>query len=384
MSSVLNFKVKFENSSKQIDISFNQIESIADQIDKFQIEEEKKIYHLYNIKHNKFITKVEELKQLNKSDESSLILKNCTEFAKNMVSAMIKVIPDLKSNKQDVQLNSEIKNIGYSLQNYLLVDCFLEEFISYEGINTLVEAIEITSGNSRSYLISAFNRVLIYSNALEYIKENPIVVNNLYHVLYFTDTINTITHTLSALSFICEYLKPEGLHLVYNAANEFSKIQKTNIFKELVQYINHSNIDIKVNSLMLICCILEKSAIDRPLQAKILVHFQEIDLHPTLEKNASECLSHDFQIQLSNYQRATGEIIRGSNYEVEIYKKKYKDLEIHCQEIEKKAEFIFLNQKYYEEIVDDFIFYKKLSDTCIETAGYFDPCNLHLIPRCTK
>jgi len=377
MSSVYAFKIKIENSSKTFDFLFNDSDSIADQQEKFlsaqNIDIEKKYYHLFNLKNNKFITKIEEIKQLNKSDECSLIFKNCSEQAKKIVSSMLKVIGELKLNNQDTQLNTEIKNIGFSLQNYLLVDVFLEEFISYDGIKPLVEAIEITSGNSRTYLISAFNNILIYSNALEYIKENPIVVNNLYHVLSFNDTINTIKYTLSGLFFICEFLKPEGLNLVYNAANEFSKIQGTKIFKELVQFINNDTIDIKVNSLMLICCILEKANNDKPLQAKILVQLQEIDLHPTLEKNASECTSPEFQIQLSNYQRSTGEIIRGSNYEVEIYKKKHKDLENHCSNLEKKTEFILLNQKFYEEIVDDFIYYKKLSDICIDTANYYDP-----------
>lgn len=377
MNSVYAFKIKIENCTKTFDIIFNETDSIEDQQEKFlsnlNIDIEKKYYHLFNLKNNKFITKIDDIKQLNKSDDHSLILKNCSEHAKNIVSSMLKVITELKLNNQDNQLNTEIKKLGFSLQNYLSVDVFLEEFISYDGIKPLVEAIEITSGNSRSYLISAFNNILIYSNALEYIKENPIVVNNLYHVLSFNDTINTIKYTLSGLFFICEFLKPEGLNLVYNAANEFSKIQGTKIFKELVQFINNDTIDIKVNALMLICCILEKSNNDKPLQAKILVQLQEIDLNPTLEKNASECTSPEFQIQLTNYQKTTGDVIRGSNYEIEIYKKKYKDLENHCSNLEKKTEFILLNQKFYEEIIDDFIYYKKLSDVCIETASFYDP-----------
>ena len=319
MSALYKLKVKFENSPKTYDITFNEIDSIADQQENFlssqQIEGEKKIYHLYNLNNNKFITKTEDLKSITKINEQTFIFKNCTEEAKKIVYSMMKVITDLTLKRQDSQSIMEIKDIGFKLQNYLLVDVFLEEFISFEGIKVLIDSIENTSGNSRSYLISSFNKILIYSNALEYIKENPIVVNNLYHVLSFNDTINTITHTLSGLFFICEFLKPDGINLIYNAANEFSKIHQLKVFNELVQFINDSHIDIKVNALMLICCILQNSRYDKTLQAQILVNFEEIDLHQTLEKN-SECLSQEFQIQLTNFQKITGEIIRGSNYEV--------------------------------------------------------------------
>jgi hypothetical protein len=81
----------------------------------------------------------------------------------------------------------------------------------------------------------------------------------------------------------------------------------------------------------------------------------------------------EFQSHLTNFQKLTGEIIRGSYYEIEVYKKKLKEMEKHCQELEKKVEFVFLNQKFYEEVVDDFIYFKKLADVCADVGGYYDP-----------
>lgn len=100
--------------------------------------------------------------------------------------------------------------------------------------------------------------------------------------------------------------------------------------------------------------------------------FQNAELIKVLERNA-DCKSMEFQQQLTSYQKLTGEIIRGSYYEIEIYKKKLKEMETHCQELEKKVEFVFLNQKFYEEIVDDFIYFKKLADVCSDVGGYYDP-----------
>lgn len=118
-------------------------------------------------------------------------------------------------------------------------------------------------------------------------------------------------------------------------------------------------------------------------QAEILIALCDADLTKILEKN-SDCKSQEFQIQLTNYQKATGEIIRGSAYEVELYKKKMKDIEKHCQELERKVEFVFLNQKFYEEIVDDFIHFKKLSEICSDVGGFYDPCKKRFFNfRCT-
>jgi hypothetical protein len=43
----------------------------------------------------------------------------------------------------------DIKTIVFKLKNYLSVDFFAEEFISYEGIKILVEVINETTGNTR-------------------------------------------------------------------------------------------------------------------------------------------------------------------------------------------------------------------------------------------
>jgi len=53
-------------------------------------------------------------------------------------------------------------------------------------------------------------------------------------------------------------------------------------------------------------------------------------------------------------------------------------MENHCIELERKVEYIFLNQNYYEEIVEDFVFYKKLADVCIERGGFIDPSKLFI------
>lgn len=193
----------------------------------------------------------------------------------------------------------------------------------------------------------------------------------MYAQLFNNDVINTITHTLSLLILLCEFLNFEGVKIVYNAAEEYAKTHSSKIFKELVQFINGSIFDIKVNTMTLLSVMLQKSN-DSSFQAKLIVHFNEVDLNSILEKN-SECNSPEFQIQLTNYQKYSGEVIKGSNFQVEIYKQRLKDSEDYILSFEQKFEFLFLNQNFYEEVVEDFLRYKKIADICSEVGGYYSP-----------
>lgn len=170
---------------------------------------------------------------------------------------------------------------------------------------------------------------------------------------------------------MCEFLNFEGVKIVYLAADEYARVNNSKIFLELVQFINDSMFDIKVNTMTLLSVMLQKSN-DSSFQAKLIVHFNDIDLNSILEKN-SECASPEFQIQLTNYQKYSGEVIKGSNFQVELYKQRLKETEDYILSIEQKFEFLFLNQNFYEEIVEDFLQYKKISDICSEVGGYYSP-----------
>lgn len=52
---------------------------------------------------------------------------------------------------------------------------------------------------------------------------------------------------------------------------------------------------------------------------------------------------------------------------------KLKDSEDYILSFEQKFEFLFLNQNFYEEIVDDFLQFKKVNDICGELGSYYSP-----------
>ena len=80
------------------------------------------------------------------------ILKDCSEDAKQNVKQLTYLHSEI-SQTEDQELiknkNNTLKNIVFKLKNSLTVEEFAEEFISFEGLKSLVDIIRITSGNTR-------------------------------------------------------------------------------------------------------------------------------------------------------------------------------------------------------------------------------------------
>ena len=98
-------------------------------------------------------------------------MKNCSLEAKNIIiqlekftsasenrlsdirtsssSTLITTNSDEQKNNTWMGVSKDIGTIVYKLKNYLLVDTFAEEFISYEGIKRLVDVIQQSTGNTR-------------------------------------------------------------------------------------------------------------------------------------------------------------------------------------------------------------------------------------------
>jgi hypothetical protein len=110
----------------------------------------------------------------------------------------------------------------------------------------------------KSYAINAFKSLLRYENSYGYIKENKEVMEALYTILINYDAMNTATHTLEVLILITNVLNDLGVNIILRSAEIFAMKYSSQIFKELVNFINDPNVDIKLNAITLICLMLEK------------------------------------------------------------------------------------------------------------------------------
>lgn len=404
----MKVKFNFENQNKTYEFSFhNQDDFLEKQLNivsnSIISKDEANFYHLYDSKTNFLVENVKTLES-----GKIYIMKNTSKLAIDTVDNLIRLIEKVKKKSTKEDLN-EIMNLCFFLKNRLNIDSFAEEFISYDGMKVLTETIEITTGNCRSYALNSLSSLIYFKNAIEYIRENSVLINNLYYILESGDPNNprnnnlfhsnslsttgislgnnssnnkdnttntpTLTHILQIFITLCTYIQDEGVDMILKSAEQYSEESGTKPFQEIVNFINLSEINVKINSISLLNCLIKFSPANSKKRAKIGAYLNEADIINVLTKN-SDIKNSTFQKELTIFQKATGEIIEGSYYDIELYKARINDLENHCYNLEKKSEFIYLNQKFYSEIIEEFINFQKMAESAVEFGGYFDPSKL--------
>lgn len=424
----MNIIFRFENNPNkyQLEIDFsNNSPSLEEQQKKFlELKSEDfkiknyNMYSLFEMNSGMFLTKKSDLEIY--PEGTVFIMKNCSLYAKainNKINELINQYNHPEQKKDEKNLKKEIneyeefnieeekeennskdninkekdnidniktkimnnlKKICHSLTNYFQIPQFAEEFIMFEGINLLLNLIEISSGNTKAYAIEAFGVLIEYMNALQYVSENFDIFASFYKILVSNEQIKVTSNMLSIFYSFLKYMKNNFYTTFYLAAQKYANETRTPIFEGFFNLIKDKTFETKLKSFKLLVAILTFTR-DKQKRAELIVALKENGLNSTLEKYAKLGRDGDknygekFNDLLSSYQSLTGEIIKGSEYEIELYKRKLAKYEEHCEKIEKKVEFVFQNQKFYDEIVDDFVYMKKLSEACAASAGYFDP-----------
>ncbi len=138
--------------------------------------------------------------------------------------------------------------------------------------------------------------------------------------------MNTATHTLDVLILITNILNDFGVSIIMRSAEIYAMKSNNKIFKELVNFINDSNIDIKLNSLNLICDMLEKCTdkikvnfflfICIAFPPLIFISFNIIVFIIIIFKRITLNLNYNISNLLSNY-------VNNYNYTCDIRRKRY-------------------------------------------------------------
>ena len=373
-------KVKyiFEDGIEKAEFKFSETDFLDEQLNSVKNNginsDDALFYHLFDTETKKFIVET-------KTIDSSKVyqMKNTSKYAISTV-ASLKGILKLFENTDNLNTKeaNQLSQIVFFLKNSLEVDSFAEEFISYDGLKCLIEVVEVTKGNTRSYALDSLISLFNFKNANEYIKENPNVVQNMYYIIAgiannINDAANTATikNILMIFKILCEYLKDDGIDIIISAAETYSEKSGVKPFLEIVGFLAASEYLVKINVISLVTSMIRNSE-RKSKQAKVLSYFNEAGLTKLIMLDA-ESKVLEYQAELTNFQKATGEIISGSLYEIELYKARITEMENHVSNVEKKAEFVFLQQKYYSDIIEEFVTFQKMAEAAIEIGGYFDP-----------
>ena len=76
---------------------------------------------------------------------------------------------------------------------------------------------------------------------------------------------------------------------------------------------------------------------------------------------------------IERYCVITKEELKGTEYEKKKYEERLKKLDEYERTVKKQEEEIKQKGMYFDEIVTEFLYFKRLSKVCSEAGGYYDP-----------
>ena len=347
--------------------------NIAKTCSEFKTLEERLYYHMFDPEKEEFITKTEDLKKyiVNKK---TVVMKNFSTFAKQIIEQLREEETRYKLGKNidikdstDDQLNrietlselddkkkTRILKLVFNLKkNYLDVDLFAEEFISFEGIKYLISFLQHTSGNLRTYAVEGLSKLLEFESSSNYIQKRKEIIDSLYEILIKSDKINCSISTLNTLITIISQDEEKAMYLI-DVAEKYAKKSRTPIFSQVINFLD-SNKDIKLKAKTLFFINVLLNFCDSFRLPKLIIQFKEGGIYKALEK-VSKYKDKDFQDQLTNFQMKTGRLISGSDYELEVYKKQLEEMKQKSQKIELEYENTIETYYMYEKIVEELLY----------------------------
>ena len=365
------FSKEFEVNLTLDPDNFEENEVIILNTCNFRSKEERVYYHMFDLEKEIFITKADQLKDF-KKNKKTIVMKSCTIFSKQIIEQLREKELRYKQGKNidiDETNNStgaeiarldilcsmddiKLTKIFFNLKrNYLDVDMFAEEFISYEGIKFLISFLQLTSGNLRTYAIEAINKLLDFQSSTDYIKKRNEIIDTLYEILMTSNNMSCVLLlTLNTLISIISIDEEKAMYLI-DVAENYAKKSVTQIFSQIIGLLlNNKATNINIKTLLFINVLLNYC--DSAKLPKLLIQFREAGIYEALEKIAKN-KDKEFQEQLTNFQIKTGKIICGSEHELHVYKKQVKDMKEKCKSIEEKFEKNIETQLMYERIVEE-------------------------------
>ena len=388
------YEVNLSLDQDNFQINLINISNVCD----FHTKEERMYYSMFDLEKDIFITKVDQLKDF-KKNKKTIVMRNCTTFSKQIIEQLREEETRYKQGKNidmdesnniassdtitkvdtlsniDEKKMTKFKMTIFKLKsNYLDVDMFAEEFISYEGIKFLINFVQVSSGNMRTYALEALDKLLTFQSSTDYIKKRNEIIDTLYEILMQSDTINCSLFTLNTLIAIISQDEEKTMYLI-DVAENYAKKSVTQIFSQIISnLVNNKDANILGKTLLFINVLL--NFCDSAKLPKILTQFRDAGIYEALEK-ISKKKDKDFQEQLTNFQIKTGKIISGSEHELKVYKKQIKDMKNKCIETEKKYEKSIEKQLLYEKMIEELLLYQDDIGIKERNKGLFD----HISPK---
>ena len=392
--SKINIIFWLENSNKKYNISLENNIELYEQIKNFfkhndlKSLENIKYYSLFDENTKKYILNLEDLKKYKKDKKTILILKNVSTHVNELIEILTKLISNNKIEEENNNQKNKSENIENILDlfstNYLLINIFMDEFVSNEGINLLIKLILKYNNIYREIGLKSLCELLNYEENFNYFNENDNFLKDIYTILISAqeslekNNKNNNNNNLLNISIINNCLKIIlNFFLKYNIDNKYtfsfidiiennSNLTKKEKYLNLINLFNIDNISIKESVLTLLFLLLSGMDDYKSKQAEIFCQFQKLGFINILKENKN-INSDIFRTYLNMFSIMINSIINNYYYTIEIYKIEIKKYQKH------KENLIFEKENYkkifIKENINEFIEYKNLEKEFINNVN---------------
>jgi hypothetical protein len=361
------------------ELNYEEISVIINNQCDFGKKEERIFYHMFEPDEEKFLTNLEQfIKYVNKG--KPVVMKSCSNYARSIIQQLREEenryilgknfdekesINEQNSKKIIINIDedyfssddkkSNAEKIILQLENNLNADLFTEEFISHEGIKYLISFAYEATGNIKVYALETLNKLLLFQSSIDYIKKRFELIEVLYEILMRSDSKKCSLCILDILIFIISHNK-EKVTLFIDISENYAKKSNTKIYSQIIVLLtNNDNVNIKEKVLVFINCLL--TFCDSVIYKKVLTQLKEARIDESLEKNI-KIKEKEFQEQLEVFQKKTGIIISGSNYELNLYKNQYDEMRKKFEESKTKNEKISKKKLILQDILNEFMVFQ--------------------------
>ena len=107
-------------------------------------------------------------------------------------------------------------------------------------------------------------------------------------------------------------------------------------------------------------------------QAKFIAKLETLGIYDLLQK-WGQSDNEDILGQITAFQLCANKVTNNIEYQLEVYKNKNKELEVHARVLEKKVEGYKEQQAMFKVMMSDLETYKQKADMTKELATYFSP-----------
>lgn len=225
--------------------------------------------------------------------------------------------------------------------------------------------------------IRCLSSTFLYLSGVNYLRQRPHLFTKLFDLLPVKAGVANNSNPFEVRKLVinifislCKCMKG-SFDCINRAAVNTARRANQSPYSSLLACLALNDLELKIGVLTLINWLLFKCPSEKKL-CKFLSRMENMGVYDDLRALAKE-RNPEILTQLKNFQKNAKIIIPSLQYEIEIHKNRSKELQEHCDNLERKIEHYAEQQSLFKLMRDDLENYKKVAQMSKELATYYSP-----------